>query len=129
MKKVTFLLMAAVTFLTACDKDDDRATAERIMGKWDVANYTQTVFSGGGTTTTTVSPGPGSYIDFRNDGKYYTYLFGNYDTASYSVLSDSYLLMDGDSAAIRGISDHNLSLGQREYSGANYTDIQANLTR
>lgn len=121
--------MAAVTFLTACDKDDDRSTAERIMGKWDVANYSQTVFSGGSTATTTVSPGPGSYIDFRNDGKYYTYLFGNYDTASYSVLSDNYLLMDGDSAAIRGISDHNLSLGQREYSGANYTDIQANLTR
>jgi|GEM_PF-2270541 len=129
MKKVSFLLIAAVTFLTACDKDDDRAVGERIMGKWDVANYTQTVFSGGSTATNTVSPGPGSYIDFRNDGKYYSYLFGNYDTASYSVLSNNYLLMDGDSTAIRGIGDHNLSLGQREYSGANYTDIQANLTR
>ena len=129
MKRITFLLIGAIAFLTACHKDDSRSVSEKIMGKWDVANYTQTVSTGGSVTTTTVTPGPGSYIDFRNDGKYYSYLFGNYDTASYSVLSDSYLLMDGDSSVIRGLSDHNFSIAQRTYSGADYTDIQANLTK
>ena len=72
---------------------------------------------------------PSDIIDFRTDGKVYTNVFGQYDTSTYSVPSETQLIIDTTTFNIQTLTDNTLKLYSKETDRANYTEETENLIR
>ena len=71
MKKVLFTMMACTALLTACKKDKEKTTAEKVLGKWSVTNSVDNDFYNNTAHITTYPGAAGDYVDFRADNKVY----------------------------------------------------------
>ena len=116
MKKIILFgfaaLMIAVLF-TACKKDDKApTTTERIQQRWkfEKTYYHEETPGYPSYRDTTIGNLATDYIDFRTDNKTYSYTNGYYDTIPYSIINDTKLLIDGDTATILVIDDSQFQL-------------------
>ena len=82
--------IACVALLTvliagACKKDNEKGFTERLMNKWSLVQIQDTVYTSGASPVSTQYPGKtGDYMDFRKDGKLYSFINNIYDTANYT---------------------------------------------
>jgi hypothetical protein len=106
MKKVLFLMITSAALFTACKKDKEKTTAEKVQAKWtlnviaanDFYNNTAHPFNFNGLA--------GDYIDFRTDNKAYERIGGSLDTVGYSISSDSKIVYDGDTYDIKTLTEN-----------------------
>ena len=139
MKKTTlfFSLAAVVAILfSACKKSSDSLTTlQRIQAKWAFQKeYYHDNYSGVDTRDTTYGV-TGDYEDFRTDGKVYFKSGIGLDTASYSLLGDTKIIMTysypgypsySDTANIIVLNDNQFQIYVKEFDPApdyyEYTD-------
>lgn len=99
MKKIATALALATLLFSACKKDNEPTTAQKIQAKWTFVNTVEKDFTVNPPTTATFSF-PGIFFEFRGDGKVYLSGSQGADTTTYSILSNNYILLDGDSNQI-----------------------------
>jgi len=106
MKKTVFGLAALAALIVAgCSKDDDNlgSREKAILGKWYPVSTKVVVNSNTGTKTSYTPVYAGDYMDFRNDGKVYTYQtnpnegpgYDPHDTLPYKF-GNPYLIIGSD---------------------------------
>jgi hypothetical protein len=81
-----------VLFAGACKKKTEKDVTDRLMNKWSIVQITDTAWSSS-STTPTVSQYEGKtdeYMDFRTDGKLYSFINKSYDTANYTYSEQNY---------------------------------------
>jgi hypothetical protein len=123
MKKTSTLLLTSLIFLAACKKNHDKSAADMVSGKWKVSSLQETHTSTADTVTYPYTGQSADYMDFRSDGKMYSF-YDNYpDTIDYKVLSDKYLLLGGDSMQIKTLSDASLTL-YLKYTDGYYSPVR-----
>ncbi|MEO6668203.1 MAG: hypothetical protein ABIN36_01930 [Ferruginibacter sp.] len=118
MKNFLFLATSCVTILlSACKKDDPApTTAQRIQQIWTYEKtYGLNVEPGFPTVRDTTIGSSGDYVDFRTDNKAYSKVNGYFDTLSYSIISDSKMILDGDSATIQILNDNQFQILTGEF--------------
>ncbi len=132
MKKVLFLMITCAALFTACKKDKEKTTSEKVLGKWNVTNTVNNSFYNNTAHVTTQNGIAGDYADFRADGNVYskdgTYL----DTAAYSITVDNKLVYDGETFDIRTLTDNQFVLYSKYVypnTPANYEETTLNLYR
>jgi hypothetical protein len=106
MKIKHFLLACSIGLFTlaACHKEE-KTTAEKVQGKWQLAKITDNEHSDDKDVRDTTVGTAADYLDFRADGKLYTYLYGDYDTSNYVIQSDLKIRIGGASADIQTLTD------------------------
>jgi len=105
MKKlmVPAAMLAAVVMVVSCDKNKDKpatTTLSKIQANWKVASIQLKL----GEQDSTYTGATSDYVDFRTDGKVYTNVANEKDTSNYSVVNDTKLVVDGDTAVIKQLS-------------------------
>lgn len=114
MKKLTLLLTMAITsaiLFSACKKDNPTTTTtaiQKIQAKWifDKAIF-HNVYPGNNSRDT--MPGkPGEYFEFKNNNKVYILVDAQLDSSNYTLIGDSKIDFEGDTAIIQVLNDHQL---------------------
>ncbi len=104
------LLIVGFVFLasfSACKKKDvEKTTAEKVVGVWKVSNFSYNDFYSNANHFTSYTGIASDYWDFRTDGKIYLQESGVKDTVSYSIVSDTKMIYDGDDCDIRTLTDN-----------------------
>ncbi len=121
------LVIGAVSSVVACNKDDDNkpTTPAKIQAKWKVASIVIKAGDGDSTYTGTAA----DYADFRTDGKVYTSYAGAKDTALYTVVNDTKMVIDGDTADIKQLSDSQFVFTSSDIVAANTLTTTFSLTK
>lgn len=70
-------------------KKDKATTLQKIQAKWSVESIIDHEHDPSFDTTITTQGVPADYIDFRNDGKVYSFLDGSRDTSAYALSGDT----------------------------------------
>jgi hypothetical protein len=105
MKKlmVPAAMIAAVVMAASCDKNNDKPannTLSKIQANWKVGSLHFTAGDEDSTYTGIAT----DYVDFRTDGKVYSNIANEKDTSLYSLVNDTKLVVDGDTAVIKQLS-------------------------
>ena len=92
------LITIASMIITSCKKEDaapkPKTTQEKIAGKWRLESSARNDFYAGVPHFITYTGTAADYVDFRNDGKVYSFVDGNSDTTAYSIISDTKMWID-----------------------------------
>lgn len=81
----SLLLITTLTVLPSCKKNSTTSIPQKLMNKWTVVQTADTFYSSTGSPQITAYPGKsGDYMDFRTDGKRYSFVNNKYDTAGYT---------------------------------------------
>ena len=120
-------LISGAVFLTSCDKDDDDvSTTEKLQKNWAVDSVAVKTTSGAGSATLVYNGTAADYYDFRTNDSLYFKLSTEQDVLPYRILSDSWLLVDGDSAQILSLTGSRMQLYTKDISSpGNYTETTA----
>lgn len=130
--------IACMAFLTAlifgaCKKDDDKGVTERLMNKWSLVQIIDTVYSSSASPVVNQYPGKtGDYMDFRKDGKRYSFIDNNYDTANYTYSEANFKLnVNAFKYDILILTDETMILHEPHYSTSTvgYTAYKITLKR
>ena len=118
-KTLTLFACAAAVlmlFATACKKDS-KSPQELILGKWKLDTYAYKEVDGGVVDEETEDASATNYyLDFRSDGKVYMFMYGSYDTLSYSVPDAKSLIIDGEDITLSTLSEKKFSIYYKETS-------------
>jgi hypothetical protein len=102
MKKIITSIVVAIliTFcLPACKKSSDtqqpQTTQQKIQNKWLLENIVDNFHRSGTDQSSTTIGASTDYFDFRADGKIYYSISTYKDTVTYSLPSDTKILIDG----------------------------------
>jgi len=139
MKKAFALFITAIFIayvFVSCSKSKDTTAqltvTQKIQNKWLVDNLVDH-FHDPTFDTTVISAGTASdYVDFRTDGKVYTFFDGSADTSTYAVVGDTSILITLiGNYKIQALTDHTLKLYGREDdpSSSAYFEETINLKR
>ena len=112
--------MAFVVSVAACKKDKTPGVTEKLMNKWSLVQILDTVYASGGSPASTKYDGKaGEYMDFRKDGKLYSFINKTYDTANYTY-SESNLKVNVKSFRynILILTDNTMILHEPHYSNS-----------
>jgi len=133
MKKTKTLLFAAfsgVVLFAACHKKDEKQASDKVLGKWDVVSTVEDYSYMGQNYNHTEQGQPGDYVDFRSNGIAISgYAQGGSDTSEYKVLSDSQIILDGDTATIKTLTDNSLIINSHYESSYGHDDYTVSLKR
>lgn len=120
MNRKTILVFATMLIFISCNKDEDRPVSveQMVQGKWKI-NSIKEEDSGSIPPYSNTYPGlPDDYVDFRTDGNVYWYSDGIYDTFTYRVVNDQYIIEEvADTFNILTISNNRLI---RQHTSALY---------
>lgn len=101
-KLIGVAIVAILAF--ACKKDKETPASEKVLGKWQLVQsiyqYKSGVFEIKDTTHGTAD----DYVEFRSDGTVYTRIDGDVETVDYKVLSNTSMVIDGDTGTISKLS-------------------------
>jgi hypothetical protein len=116
-KTLTLLVCAAAVlmmFATACKKDS-KTPQELILGKWTFDTYSYKEVDGGVVDEDSEDVSSANYyLDFRSDGKVYAFIWGDYDTLSYSVPDAKTLIIDGDNTTLSTLTEKKFTMYYKE---------------
>jgi hypothetical protein len=121
MKKVFLFTMSAImlTFIfESCKKKDTATTLQKIQAKWSIESVIDHEHDPSSlpidTTVTTLGVAT-DYIDFRSDGKVYSFFDGSADTSAYALSGDtSIIISTSGNLKIQSLTDHVLKLYEKE---------------
>ncbi|ANE49273.1 hypothetical protein [Flavisolibacter tropicus] len=143
------LALIAFLFLTACHKDDlqfiysrdgiyganevfviPTGEAAKILGKWMVNSITVKHKISTFVQTNNYVGRPVDYIDFRTDGKVYTFTLNNSDTSKYFVRSEKEITIDTDPATVKLLTANKLVLYSYDEVGSlGFTEVTYDLRK
>ncbi len=129
MKKVLFVLLACTTLLTACKKNKNKNTAEKVVGKWSLVSIRDNSFYSNTPHVTTLTGTAFDYIEFLDGGIGTVNIGGSADLVTYSVVGDTKLVLDGETFDILGISDNVLLLYSKTGSATVYDESTISLKK
>jgi len=118
-KLLSVVLLISMGFI-ACKKESTaptpRSTGDKIAGKWKFESSVIDNFYSGASHIINYTGTAADYADFRNDGKVYSFVSGNYDTSAYAIISDTKMWIDASSEVydIQTLNDTNLKLYRKE---------------
>ena len=92
LKLFSFLAISTVAF-SACKKDDEKSTADKMQGRWTYEMTTSETTVGSLTILDTTFAAPNDYYDFRGDNNLYSRVNGVEDTTVYSLLPSSEVVL------------------------------------
>lgn len=117
MKKY-FLGLAFISILASCGKDKSntttttpQTTAQKLQYKWNLLSIQDIEYVGASTTIidTIIDYGvAGDYIQFNANNTAYYRIAASNDTVSYSIISDTKMIFDGDTFAINTLTSSDL---------------------
>ena len=110
----------AATIFTACKKDSttvSKTTAQKVIGKWSISSLAGVTYSEGVGYPYTLPASSANYIDFRTDGKSYSFHMNQYDTLSYRIINDQTIKLDLDTAQIKTLTDNSFVLYAKKIRG------------
>lgn len=122
--------IACMAFLTvciaACKKEEERGLTERLMNKWSVVQILDTAYASSAAPIPNKYDGKtGDYMDFRTDGKLYSYINNSYDTANYTYSEKNLLVnVKGFKYNILMITDNTMVLHEPRFATST-TDYKA----
>jgi|GEM_PF-2535795 len=124
MKRILSGLFVLLVLGTACSKSDTAPNNPSLLGKWTRQTAVEwfTPTSGPIIKDTLSYANNGTYVDFRADGKAYSWntspAGSYYDTASYQVNGNTLIVFDPpslpDTATIQTLTNNTLSLYVRK---------------
>src|ERR1035437_4655151 len=101
MKKIitSIAIVTLITFcLPACKKSSDtqqpQTTLQKMQAKWQLETLFQNDHFSGTDHIMNITGTASDYLEFRTDGKSYYSIQGNKDTVTYSLVSDTQLLIE-----------------------------------
>ena len=122
MKKIitsALLALLVIFYLPACKKSDKpQTTLEKIQGKWQLVTDVQNDHIAGQDDITTYTGTPGDILDFRADGKVYISIQSGQDTSTYTLSSDTKIVLDGTPSDIITLTSNSFIIHDKEISGA-----------
>ena len=131
MKKVLFLMIACTALFTACKKDKEKTTAEKVLGRWKVTNTVENEFYNNTAHITTQAGIASDYVDFREDGKVYSKDGNDPEYVSaYTITGDDKITFDGETYDIKTLTDNQFVLYNKYVypnTPSNYDEITYNL--
>jgi hypothetical protein len=133
MKKLrifSLALLSGIFFFTSCKDDNEAGTAEKLQQYWAVDSVAIKTTTVAGSATIVYNGTASDYYDFRTNDSLYYKLNTEDGTLPYSILSDSWLLVDGDSAKIVSLTSSKLQLYRKDATTAtDYVETTAWLRR
>ena len=140
MKKTILMAVAFTVFVMACKKDATSSNnASLIVGKWNAVNkvdwYTP---NGSPAQKDTTAAHIGEYIDFRTDGKAYSYYWQtssfNYDTAFYTVSGNNVIITKNsnpiaDTLALQTLTSNKLTFYTKYVGIDNVEEVWNNYSK
>lgn len=134
-KMLPIILLISMGFI-ACKKESSnptpKTTLEKIAGKWKLQSSVVDNFYSGTSHIITYTGTAADYADFRNDGKVYSFVDGNYDTSAYGIISDTKMWIDSSSTTfdIQTLTDTDFKIYRKEiYGPGDYHESTTNLKR
>lgn len=132
-KLLSIILLISMGFI-ACKKENTtpRTTQDKIAGKWKLQSSVVDHFYSGASHIITYTGTAADYADFRNDGKVYSFVDGNYDTSAYGIISDTKMWIDNSSSVfdIQTLTDTDFKIYMKQvYSAAEYDESTVNFNR
>ena len=122
----SLLLITGAAAFTSCDKNDDESTAARLQKYWLVDSVAIKNTTAAGSVTLVYNGTAADYYDFKTNDSLYFKLNTEEDVLPYSILSDSWILVDGDSAQIVSLSGSKLQLYKKDItSSTDYVETRA----
>ena len=105
IKKTMIFLLAGAAVFTACKKTETTlTTTQKVLGKWTYVGQVGSETFQGSTRPTSSTGVAGDYIDFRTDGKTYSYIASEHDTSTYKIISDKLIKVDSDTLEIKTLT-------------------------
>lgn len=97
-KVLSIVLLINMGFI-ACKKESTTppSTQDRIAGKWQMESSAWDHFYSGVSHIVNYTGTAADYVDFRSDGKVYSFVGGSYDTVAYAIISDTKMWFDASS--------------------------------
>ncbi|MEP6615939.1 MAG: hypothetical protein ABJA57_05140 [Ginsengibacter sp.] len=122
MKKLPLFIVSTLIVgytMVSCSKSKDKTatqtTLQKIQAKWQVDNLIDHLHDPTFDTTITSVGTASDYVDFRTDGKVYTFFDGSADTSTYALVGDTSILITLiGNYKIQTLTDHILKLYGRE---------------
>lgn len=119
--------------IAACKKDKGNGFTGKLMNKWSLVQVLDTVYASGAAPVAAKYDGKtGEYLDFRKDGKLYSFINSTYDTTSYSYSETNFkLIVDGLNYEIQILTDNTMVLHEPHYTTSTlaYTAYKITLKR
>ena len=121
-KIMSIILLLSMGF-TACKKESTpqpKTTQEKLSGKWNFVSTISNHFYSGSSHIITTTGAAGDYVDFRNDGKLYSYIIGSYDTIAYGIVNESKIWIDNTTYTfdLKVFTDTDLQMYHKEIPNA-----------
>ncbi len=127
----TGVLLVLSFFFSACKKNKDETTAEKLQHKWTIVNLIINYHDISGDDVQTTPAALGDFIDFNSNGTTYTSKSGGSSgNGTYSLISDTQISIDGDTSTIKTLTSSQFVIYLKEvYSASEYAELTINLKR
>lgn len=99
-------MVTCAALFTACKKDKEKTTAEKIQTTWNVNSYVFNDFYSNTAHPFSITGVAGDYVEFRADGKAYSKFGGSKDTVAYSISGDNKIVFDSETYDIKTLTDN-----------------------
>ena len=134
--KTKFLILAFLTCTAfiSCKKDEaaPQSAKATVQGKWYLQTLVQNDHYAGADHISTYPSNSSDYYDFRDDGKVYAYILGNYDVTTYGIIDATHLWIDvsTDIYEIKNLTATTMQLYQKTpMNAADYYESTLNLKK
>lgn len=131
MKKLSLILLLAITVFAACNKDKDKPSSASLKGKWNVENVIYKEYVDGSLEYSTTVPGDGTTMDFQDNGNVVIKTSDNTTQSfEYTMQSGSNVTIDGINYEVRDLTSSKVTLFSRtDYTAGTYDEEYLNLKR
>ena len=122
--RVLFITFLSLTVFNSCKKEEHNpSTQEKLLGKWKVLKFLAIDESTGAYQRAPYNGTPADYIDYRSDGKAYSYIEGIADTLNYNIVNDQTIVEKDMTLQIRSLTSTDLT---KSYfvAGMGYTVVE-----
>ncbi len=133
MKKI-FLFTTAIILLasvfSSCKKDKAQTATQKVQHNWTLIDVVDNSHDASGDNITTTNAIAGDFMNFNSNGTVTFQIDGQRDSASYSMVSDTQILLATETFTIKTLTDSQLVLYIKDViSATDYDEETINLKR
>src|SRR5664279_2375195 len=118
MKKVilstTAIILLASLFLSCAKKDKPETVSQKLQHNWTIINEIDNSHDASGDHIETMTAITGDYINFSSTGTVTSQFRGLPGSATYSLINDTQILINGRTSTIKTLTDTQLVFYDKE---------------